>query len=187
MRLRTCVASAVLLLAACNDDKRATGGKQPEPAAPTPAADEQRALDEMIVKRGREDLQKLEGKLAAKTVGLNDCVVIVYLDELDRVDAPLATRLRQLCAYDVPVALLENGVPAAEAARKAQPDAISLKECDVSVGLAIEDLEKRGKVDDKARALISRFDAACPLVAKARADRALRKSVAPAAATDRKP
>jgi hypothetical protein len=185
MRLRTCVASAVLLLAACNDDKRATGGKQP--AERTPAADEQRALDEMIVKRAKDDLKNLEDKLVAKTVGLNDCVVIVYLDELDRVDAPLATRLRQMCAYEVPVALLENGVPAAEAARKAQPEAITLKECDVSVGLAVEDLEKRGKVDDRARALISRFDAACPLVAKARADRALRESVAPSKATDRKP
>jgi hypothetical protein len=188
MQLRTYVAFAALILAACKDDKPSgAAGDTPGAGAPGAAAsrkpppDEQRALDDMISRRAREDKQKLADKLASKSARLSDCVVIVYLEDLERIDPALAKELQRTCRYDVPLAVVEAGVAAAESAREAKPDAITLPECDVHVGLAIEDLEKHGTADDRAKELIARFDKACPLIAKTRADRALRNAATPGA------
>jgi hypothetical protein len=134
------------------------------------------AKGQVVVEQAKGDLKKLTDKLANGTVSLMDCVVTVYLDDLAKVDADLAGKLRRLCTRDVQVFLLERQVPKAEADRAAKPDAITLEGCDSDVGLAIDQLDEYGTNDEKSRALIARYDAACPLIAKARASRRARKA-----------
>jgi hypothetical protein len=144
----TCL--AVLATAACKDD---TGSK----------ADK---ANPYIVKHAREDVDEITKKLATKSATLMDCVIVGEVDEIKRADAELAAKLTQLCGYDVPVSLIEKSVDVAEPARKAKPDAIEVEGCDVEAGMSVEELDKYGKTDDRAKALIDRLFAACPLIAK---------------------
>lgn len=161
---------AALLAGACKDDK---------PAAPTKGGQKTVDRDEInpyIVKHAREDVVEVRQKIAAKTATLYDCVVLEQLDEIQAADAKLGADLKQVCAYELPVSLIERALEVAEPARKAKPDAITIDGCNVDAGMSIENLEKYGTLDDRARGLIKRLDAACPMLAEVRADRAKRGS-----------
>jgi hypothetical protein len=158
---------AVLLVAACGKDKDTAKTADP-PTAPARDKD----IDDLVRRHGTEGIAKVEAALKAGSPRPSDCVVLASIDDLAAVDPALAQKSKRLCNHDVPMALLEKGVPAAEAARAAKPDAISLPECsDVDVMMGVETLEGEGTLDDPARALVARLDTACPLLAKVRADR----------------
>jgi hypothetical protein len=160
------IAVVLVMLAACGKDKSADPPSKP-------ARDKD--IDELVKRHATEGIATVEAALKAGKPRPSDCVVLATLDELAAVDPVLADKAKRLCDHDVPMALLETGVPAAEAERTANPDGISLRACsDVDVMMGIETLEKTGTMDDTARALVARLDAACPLGAKVRADRRAR-------------
>ena len=159
---------AVLLVAACGKDT-------PKSADPPTKPERDKDIDELVRRHGAEGIAKIEAALKAGKPRPSDCVVLATIDELAVVDPALADKAKRLCDHDVPMALLEKGVPAAEAARAAKPDAISLPECsDVDVMMGVETLEGQGPLDATARPLVARLDTACPLLAKVREDRRAR-------------
>ena len=157
-----------LAVAACSDKKSDSG------------APPKGEVNEYIVQHAREDVPKITEKVASKTASLYDCVVIDELDQIQRADAALAAKIKQLCAYDVPMMLIEKAVTVAEPARKAAPDAITIDGCDIDAGMSVEELEKYGTLDARAAEMIKRLDAACPLLAETRADRKKRAAASPA-------
>jgi hypothetical protein len=149
---------ALVLVAACGKDKD-TAKKADPPSAPERDKD----IDDLIRRHGAEGIATVEAALKSGNPRPTDCVVLASIDELAAVDPALADKAKRLCNHDVPMALLEKGVPAAEAARAAKPDAVSLPACsDVDVMMGVETLEAQGPLDDAARALVARLDTACP-------------------------
>jgi len=166
------VCAVAFVMVGCKDTKPT--GSRPYRGGGAGAGGENAEVNEYIVKHAREDVAQIEQKLPSKSASLYDCVVMTELEKIERADKALATKLKRLCTYEVPVSLIEKALAVAEPARKAQPDAITIDGCDVDAGLSIEEMEKYGTLDDRAKALIQRLDAACPLLAKAREDRTTR-------------
>jgi hypothetical protein len=175
MVLRSLV--VVVALSACSSKKEEGAGtsaaKQPEGVS-----NEER---DFIVQSGKRELERLQKGLAEGNADKYACAAaMANVDKVEPYDKDTATKIRTLCNHDIPVAILTKGVPVAEEARKNAPDKITLSECTIDVDMAIEELDTANAHDDASRALVARYDKACPINAQARADRAKRNAAKPA-------
>ncbi len=125
------------------------------------------AAEDFAGKDAQKSVTKIKAAIAARkpSDAFLDCVEMANLDTLKANDKykAVAAELEPLCTHDLPIAMLEVAVEAAEAARKAKPNAEILGECyEPFAGTAVDDLRKYRTLDDKAKALLARMNAVCP-------------------------
>jgi hypothetical protein len=148
------VLAAVLPLAACSKGRAQQAEDEGE-----------RAAAEFVMKGAREAMPQLEAAIAGAkpSDGMFKCAHMANIDVIKKADSNFAARFEKLCTHDLQIAMIKRAVEAAEVARKAKPDEQMLSECfNADYTVALEDLEKAGKMDDAAKALVARFTAACP-------------------------
>jgi hypothetical protein len=123
------------------------------------------AAEDWVGKDAAKSVEKIKAAIAAHkpSDAFLDCVQMSNIDVLKQKFAAVAAELEPLCTHDLPIAMIEVAVVAAEAARKAKPNAEILGECyEPFAKTAVDDLVKYKTLDDKAKALIARMAAACP-------------------------
>jgi hypothetical protein len=173
MRLPLILLTFSLSACAAKREEATPSGDKPAPAAKAAAGSDQ--LRDLYVKAGQRELKQLTEQLAAGTANKFACAAATAsLDKIEPYDKDTVVEIRRLCDHDIPLAILAKGVPTAEAARGAKPDAITLSACTIDLMMAVEAIDAANAHDDASRALVERLDKACPLQAKTRADRAQR-------------
>jgi hypothetical protein len=123
------------------------------------------AAEDWVGKDAAKSVAKIKTAIAAHkpSDAFLDCVQMSNIDVLKAKFKDVAAELEPLCTHELPIATIEVAVVAAEAARKAKPNAEILGECyDPFAKTAVDDLVKYKTLDDKAKALIARMAAACP-------------------------
>jgi hypothetical protein len=113
-----------------------------------------------------KEVVEIKGALAspAKAYGLSCLSVrdIAFLKTSHKYEA-VAAELEPLCTHDVQVATLKIAAEKVEAARKERPDDHNKVECfDSLASTAVKELDMYKTMDDAAKALRARFNAACP-------------------------
>jgi N-acetylglucosamine kinase-like BadF-type ATPase len=167
------LACVVLIsLAGCGQEKDKKKEANASASAVKTAGDDPE-LKELIAKKAAESLAEVEAALAKDMPRLTDCIDMVSIADFKAAAPQVAAKLERLCTYDLPMKILSTGTAAAETARAAKPDELTLAACnEPELLIAAEDLEKKGTLDDAGRTLITRLEKACPLLADVRKTRA---------------
>jgi hypothetical protein len=125
--------------------------------------------DKFFLKSVQDDLAAVKAAVAkGESPGFKCAGASSYADKLKtkkNAEAEAAVKeLTQVCGFDAPLAALEKATKAAEDARKAKPTDNPLSECySADQSTSLDELKKAGhEGDDKVKALVARWNAACP-------------------------
>jgi DNA primase len=143
---------AALLLASC--------GKAKPP-------DEDNAGTDFVAEIAQKDLPLVKAGIAAGKPGdvIFKCAGMSGVADLRKVERyqALAKDLTETCEHDLPLARMKVATEKAEAARKAKPDEKVLSECfSAELQGGLDDLRSAKREDGVSKALLARFQAACP-------------------------
>jgi hypothetical protein len=156
----------IAAVAACKKDGDKAGGGGGSGGGGGEKMDD---AEQFFLKSVQEDLAAVKDALAkGEDPGFKCVAAASYGEKLKGKKNPAAEavvkELTQVCGFDAPLAKLEGATKKAEEARKAKPDENPLSECySAEQSTALEELKKAGhENDDKVKALVARWAAACP-------------------------